>query len=128
MGFGLAFIILGETTHPGLLGAHGTQLGAAIAFWLAAIGWVGWAITGPRGTSRPQTVFVVLTGLAGSALLYFHPAPQLCWFTVFACVDAGAAITSWIAVPLTAACCAILFAGFAQDRGTALATLAAAAF
>lgn len=128
MGVGLAFMILGETTHPGFLGAHGILLATAIAFWLAAIGWVGWAVTGPRGTSTPQTVFVVLTGVAGSAMLYFHPVPQLCWFTVFACVDAGATMATLIALPLAAVCCTILLVGFGEGRGAALATLAAAAF
>ncbi|WP_426509563.1 sensor histidine kinase [Dactylosporangium sp. McL0621] len=128
MAAGLAFMIWGETAHPGIVGLHGARLATSITLAVAAVGWVGWAVTGPRGTSRPLTVFVCWTGLAGSVLLFVHPAPAVCWFTVFACVDAGAALSAAVGVPLAGACCAILVAGYVVGRGDALATFAAVAF
>ncbi|MFR9780601.1 sensor histidine kinase [Micromonospora sp. MS34] len=128
MAAGLAFIIWGETAHPGIVGLHGARLATSIALAVAAVGWVGWAVAGPRGTSRPLAVFVCWTGLAGSVLLFVHPAPAVCWFTVFACVDAGAALPATVGVPLVGMCCAILLGGYLSGRGDALATFAAVAF
>ncbi|MFE9689629.1 sensor histidine kinase [Micromonospora sp. NPDC005806] len=128
MAAGLAFILWGEIAHSGILGLHGIQLATAIALAAAATGWIGWAVTGPRGTSVPLTVFVCWTGVAGSALLFVHPAPAVCWFTLWACVDAGAAQPARIGLPLAGVCCGILLAGYLLHRGDLLATLAAVAF
>ncbi len=125
---GLAFMLWGETAHRGIVGRQGTQLATAILLAVAAVGWLGWAVSGPRGTSRLLTVFVCWTGIAGSLLLYVHPAPAVCWFMLFACVDAGATLPGRIGIPLDAACVAILLAGYGAHRGDALATFAAVAF
>ncbi|WP_203921622.1 sensor histidine kinase [Rugosimonospora africana] len=97
----------------------------AIVLAVTALGWIGWALAGPLGTSPVVTVFVCWTGLAGSVLLFVHPAPAVCWFTVFACLDAGATRPARIGLPLAGACCAILVAGYLLGRGDLLATLAA---
>jgi signal transduction histidine kinase len=125
---GLAFIIWGETAHPGAAGLHGTGLVTSVALAAAALGWIGWAIAGPAGTSRPLTVFVCWTGVAGAALLFVHPAPAVCWFAVWACVDAGAALPRRIGLVLMGVCCGILVTGYLMHRGDLLATFAAVAF
>jgi len=128
MAAGLAFIIWGETAHPGIVGAHGIRLVTAIALAVAAAGWIGWAVVGPTSASPLTTVFVYWTGLAGSVLLYVHPATAVCWFTIFACFDAGANMRARVGVPLVAVCCAVLVAGYGAHRGDALATFAATTF
>ena len=128
MAGGLAFVIWGETTHPGIVGRHGTQLATAIALAVAAAAWIGWAVVGPTGNSPVLTVFVGLTGLAGSALLFVHPAPAVCWFAVFACVDFGASMPARVGAPLAGACCALLLGGYLAHRGDWLATFAAVTF
>lgn len=125
---GLAFIIWGETAHPGIVGAHGIPLVTAIALALAAAGWIAVAVVGPTTASPTATVFVCWTGLAGSVLLYVHPATAVCWFTIFACFDAGANLRARVGVPLVVVCCAVLVAGYGAHRGDALATFAATTF
>lgn len=122
---GLAFVLWGETAHPGIVGRHGHLLATAIALAVTATGWLGWAVAGPLGPSPLVTVFVCWTGLAGSVLLFVHPAPAVCWFAVFACLDVGATRPGRIGLPLVGACCAILVAGYLLHRGDLLATLAA---
>jgi signal transduction histidine kinase len=128
MAAGLAFIIWGETAHPGIVGPHGIRLVTAIALAVAAVGWIGWAVAGPTAVSPLTTVFVCWTGLAGSVLLYAHPATAVCWFTIFACFDAGANLRPRVGVPLVIVCCGVLVAGYGAHRGDALATFAAATF
>jgi signal transduction histidine kinase len=128
MAAGLAFIVWGETAHPGIVGLHGIRLVTAIALAVAAVGWLGVAVAGPGVTSPLSTVFVCWTGLAGSALLFVHPATAVCWFTIFACFDAGATVPARVGVPLVTVCCAVLVAGYGAHRGDALATFAAATF
>lgn len=122
---GLAFMVWGETAHPHIVGAHGTQLATAIALTVAAAGWIGWAVAGPTGTSSTLTAFVSITGLAGSVLLVIHPATAICWFTVWACIDAGAALPPRLGVVLAVVCGGVLLAGYLAHRGDLLATLAA---
>src|SRR3954454_19866641 len=119
---GLAFVLWGEIAHPGIVGLHGARLATAITLVLASLGWIGWAIAGPRGTSPTLTVFVCWTGLAGSALLVAQPAPAVCWFALFACIDAGAALLARIGVVLMGVCSGALLIGYLMGRGDALAT------
>src|SRR4051812_39290639 len=125
---GLAFVLWGEIAHPGIVGMHGTRLATAIALALSAAGWLGWAAAGPRGNSPLLTGFVCWTGLAGSVLLFVHPATAACWFMVFACVDAGAALPARVGMPLAGICGGILLTGYLLHRGDALATFAAVSF
>ncbi|MEV5576442.1 histidine kinase [Spirillospora sp. NPDC052269] len=125
---GLAFMVWGETAHPGILGTRGTPLATAVAFTAASAGWLAWILLGPLGDSATVTVSVCWTAVAGSALLFVHPAPAVCWFTLWACVFAGAARPTRIGFPLTMVCVGILLAGYLTHRGGSLATLAAVMF
>jgi signal transduction histidine kinase len=125
---GLAAMLWAETAHSGIVGPNGTRLVTTIALAVAAVGWIGVIVAGPGVTSRLSLVFVCWTGLAGSILLYVHPAAAGCWFTIFACFDAGATMAPRISVPLVTVCCGVLLVGYGAHRGDALATFAAATF
>ncbi|MFC5185731.1 sensor histidine kinase [Actinomadura harenae] len=125
---GLAFMAWGETAHPGILGTRGTPLATAIAFTAASAGWLAWGLAGPLGDSAVVTASVCWTAVAGSALLFVHPATAVCWFALWACVFAGAARPARIGLPLTLVCVGILLAGYLTHRGGSLATLAAVMF
>lgn len=125
---GLAFMVWGEAAHPGILGTRGTPLATAVAFTAASAGWLAWTVLDPLGDSVAVTAAVGWTAVAGSVLLFVHPAPAVCWFALWACVFLGAARPAKVAFPLTMVCVGILLAGYLAHRGGSLATFAAVMF
>lgn len=125
---GLAFLLAGRVPQPGTVGLHGAPLATAIALGVTSVGWIAWALLGPFGDSTAITVSVCVSGVAGSALLVAYPSATVCWFMLFACIDAGSTRHRRTGIALTAVCVAILLGGFVTHRGYALATYAAIAF
>jgi signal transduction histidine kinase len=123
---GLAAIIWAYIQFPDY--PAGSGLAAALALAVTAAGWTGWLAYSSRGPSRPQTAFVCLTGLAGRVLLCIDPSLTVCWFTFWACVEAGAELPRPVGFGLAGTCCAILLAGRLLQHGELLGTFAAAAF
>jgi two-component sensor histidine kinase len=128
MVLGLALVLWGQIALPGILGWHGTQLATTIALACTAVGWLGWAVTGPGGDSTAVMVWMCGTGLAGSVLLFLHPVSAVCWFALFACLVAGAALPTRVSAPLAGACVALLLIGYLLHRGHTLPTYASVLF